>query len=464
MKKILIASLLFASLNAGGSVVQEASHSHKWLTAWKYDGGYLAAKKDFTFYTLGAISRSAGGLSNRVGKRAVLINNFYPQPIMLHTKWKDVSVANNRVWAITKSGKIYAWGREVVSDRYISKPRKMSPLNAWKTVESVGSNEDGECRAYTFAFKHTKRDYELYAWGYFRDGFMPYALGDRNSYTKAHYIGNDWKKVAMGCYTVYGLKNDGTLWKWGNGNGFPKQIHNNTIKRKLQRQRNMLSTFYTRVGNNSRNHRINAVRRDGTLWLKPVTIYKSDSCNGGGNGMTLKKPAIYLYPTKKEKITVSLKINGKLTKSIPKYKNGWSVIANKNGDIEGGYDYLFYENSLKQKELPSSGWIVKGSELKSWFENILPKLGLNNKEKTQFMEYWLKKLNSKKLYEIKLFSQEFLSKNVKLTISPKPDSIIRVIFNFKVIDKPYKLKTPIITTPKREGFNVLEWGGALETK
>ncbi len=80
------------------------------------------------------------------------------------------------------------------------------------------------------------------------------------------------------------------------------------------------------------------------------------------------------------------------------------------------------------------------------------------------MEYWLKKLNSKKLYEIKLFSQEFLSKNVKLTISPKPDSIIRVIFNFKVIDKPYKLKTPIITTPKREGFNVLEWGGALETK
>jgi len=182
------------------------------------------------------------------------------------------------------------------------------------------------------------------------------------------------------------------------------------------------------------------------------------------NAMCVKKPAIYLYPKKKQYVNVSLKINGNIIKSIPTYNKGWHVMVDTNGTIESKYDYLFYENSLKSIVLPNEGWIKRGDELHTWFDTILPKLGLNSKETREFKEYWLKRLKSNALYEIKLFSRSFLSKNMTLTIDPKPDTLIRVIFNFKKIDKPYKLKEPTITTPKRAGFHVLEWGGVLDSE
>ncbi len=176
----------------------------------------------------------------------------------------------------------------------------------------------------------------------------------------------------------------------------------------------------------------------------------------------VKKPAIYLYPLRKQRIDVSLVINGDITVSIPPYNKGWSVMVDTNGTIENRYDYLFYENTLKTIELPNEGWIKQGNELDVWFNAILPKLGLNAKETEQFKEYWLKELDKDALYEIKLFSLPFLTENMTLIIDPKPDTLIRVIFNFKAIEKSYDLKEPTITTPERSGFHVLEWGGMIE--
>ncbi len=176
----------------------------------------------------------------------------------------------------------------------------------------------------------------------------------------------------------------------------------------------------------------------------------------------VKKPAIYLYPTKKQAVDVSLVIRGTITTSIPAYKNGWHVIVDTDGRIEGRYDYLFYENTLNKIVLPKEGWIKKGDELSPWFDVILPKLGLNAKETEQFKVYWLAELDKDSLYEIKLFSRSFLAENMTLSIDPKPDTLIRVIFNFKVIEEIYKIKSPTIITPKRSGFHVLEWGGIIE--
>ena len=176
----------------------------------------------------------------------------------------------------------------------------------------------------------------------------------------------------------------------------------------------------------------------------------------------LRKPAIYLYPLRKQKIDVSLVINGAITVSIPPYNKGWSVMVDTNGTIENRYDYLFYENTLNTIELPNEGWIKQGDVLDAWLDVVLPKLGLNPKEIEQFKVYWLKELDEDALYEIKLFSLPFLTKNMTLTIDPKPDTLIRVIFNFKVIKEPYEIKLPTIITPKRSGFHVLEWGGMIE--
>ena len=125
----------------------------------------------------------------------------------------------------------------------------------------------------------------------------------------------------------------------------------------------------------------------------------------------VKKPAVYLYPIEDSFVDVQLNINGQNNQDIPKYGNGWSVFATKEGIIDGKYDYLLYEARLNKLELSESGWIVSYENIKPWFDEELPKLGLNEKEKVQFEEYWLKELPESNYYEIKLLDDQFLKEN-----------------------------------------------------
>ena len=98
------------------------------------------------------------------------------------------------------------------------------------------------------------------------------------------------------------------------------------------------------------------------------------------------------------------------------------------------------ENTLNTIELPEEGWVVKKENLYKWFDEYLPKLGLNEKEKIQLKEYWMYELLDSEYYEIKLFSNNFLNANMKLNVTPKPDSVIRLIFNFKEVTNLYEIK------------------------
>ena len=157
-----------------------------------------------------------------------------------------------------------------------------------------------------------------------------------------------------------------------------------------------------------------------------------------------------------------MQVNGKITKSIPDYINGWNVFVTEKGIINGKYDYLFYEADLRKVKLPDGGWIVKYEELDNWLEDNLIRFGLNKKEKEQFIEYWANELPESRYYLIKLLDEEFLEKNMKLVINPIPDSVIRLDFYFKPIDERIDIREPEIKTPKREGFVVVEWGGILD--
>jgi len=178
----------------------------------------------------------------------------------------------------------------------------------------------------------------------------------------------------------------------------------------------------------------------------------------------IKKPAIYLYPKQATYVDVSLGINGVITKSIPDYNQGWHVYAEPIGMIDNKYDYLFYEADIKNPKLTESGWVVDYNQLESWFKVNLPKLGLNVKETEQFIDYWIKELPFANYYEIKLLEQDFLSENMTLNINPKPDTLIRLEFYFKPLDKKTFITEPVIKTPIRKGFTVVEWGGILGKK
>ena len=67
-----------------------------------------------------------------------------------------------------------------------------------------------------------------------------------------------------------------------------------------------------------------------------------------------------------------------------------------------------------------------------------------------------------KYYEIRLLDDKFLSENMKLIINPEPQTLIRLNFHFKPVFSKTELKTPVINTPVRNGFTVIEWGGINE--
>ena len=175
-----------------------------------------------------------------------------------------------------------------------------------------------------------------------------------------------------------------------------------------------------------------------------------------------RKPAIYLYPESDSFINVKLDVNGIIVKEVPECNNGWNVFATKQGLINQKYDYLFYEALLKKVELPDSGWIVDYDNLAPWLEINLTKLGLNEKEKVQFMEYWIKTLPRANYYEIKLLDNKFLEENMNLIVSPRPDTVIRLMFHFKPFREKIAVPEPKIITPERLGFTVVEWGGILD--
>lgn len=190
-----------------------------------------------------------------------------------------------------------------------------------------------------------------------------------------------------------------------------------------------------------------------------VSTYKKLCMTEKPDPIPVKKPAVYLYPTEQMDVSVKVKVNGVLTLTDPEYNTGWNVNAKPDGKIDNNYDYLFYEADLNKITLPEEGWIVKYENLNEWFEEYLPKLGLNKKEKEQFEEYWLGKLRKANYYDIRILDNKFLSENMELIINPKPETILRLNFYFKPINFKTELKEPEIKVFTRKGFTVVEWGG-----
>jgi hypothetical protein len=57
--------------------------------------------------------------------------------------------------------------------------------------------------------------------------------------------------------------------------------------------------------------------------------------------------------------------------------------------------------------------------------------------------------------------QEQFDQLAPLAVSPQPDTVIRVFMDYQGLDKYQEVAAPVITTPQRKGFTVVEWGGAL---
>ena len=180
----------------------------------------------------------------------------------------------------------------------------------------------------------------------------------------------------------------------------------------------------------------------------------------------MAKPVIYLYPTQNQQISVKVSPEGGVTKSDPPYEGGWTVTATPKGKIftstKQQVPYLFWESGLKDAPAPlTEGFVMQKSEVKLFLEKKLTYLGLNEREIADFMEFWLPRMTQKKFAAIRFVPREEIDKAAPLEITPQPDSIIRVLIDFRALDAPVKLKKQELTHSKRSGFAAVEWGGLL---
>lgn len=188
--------------------------------------------------------------------------------------------------------------------------------------------------------------------------------------------------------------------------------------------------------------------------------------NKQNNLVSEDKPVIYLYPEETLDVEVKLGNSEYLSCTYPKYENGWKVIANPDGNLidkkTGRNLYALYwegENIPKQINM-QEGFCIKGEDTSKFLEEKLELLGLNEKEAEEFIIYWLPKMQNNKYNFIRFETIEEQNSSMPLEVTPKPDSVIRIMMDWKALDEKIEVSEQKLVTPEREGFTLVEWGGS----
>lgn len=176
------------------------------------------------------------------------------------------------------------------------------------------------------------------------------------------------------------------------------------------------------------------------------------------------KPVIYLYPPQDLTVTVSLNFDGELTCTYPAAPQGvWRVMAHPDGtltDPDSGltYGYLFWEGQTRADMDFTEGFVVKGADTAAFLDEKLSLLGLNARERTDFVTYWLPRMQ-KNAYNLISFQRESYEAMARLTIDPQPDSLLRVFMAYRPLEHPVDVPEQELESFTRSGFTAVEWGG-----
>ena len=200
-----------------------------------------------------------------------------------------------------------------------------------------------------------------------------------------------------------------------------------------------------------------------TLLLSVLVLLTLCACGPREEMVAEEKPVIYLYPETETRVTVKLDLSGELTCTYPAYDGGWTVTAAPDGTLtdEHGrtYNYLYWEGEVANGFDFSKGFCVAGSDTAAFLEDALDRLGLTRREANEFLVYWLPRMQDNP-YNLIAFQQEAYTESAKLTVSPQPDSVLRVFMAWKPLARPVDVPAQTLPGFERRGFALVEWGGA----
>jgi hypothetical protein len=172
-----------------------------------------------------------------------------------------------------------------------------------------------------------------------------------------------------------------------------------------------------------------------------------------------KKPNIYLYSDRDLTAQVRLAPEEDITISEPVYQpgKGWQAEI-RDGSLNGNGDFLFYEGMVPdagwQKE---QGYVIRADYREQDMASMLGQYNFNEKETVEFIEYWSQHLADGEDYVFYPQETGAVDRVMPLSITPKPDHVMRIWFYAEpLVSAPEPVTSP--ETILREGFYVVEWG------
>jgi hypothetical protein len=104
--------------------------------------------------------------------------------------------------------------------------------------------------------------------------------------------------------------------------------------------------------------------------------------------------------------------------------------------------------------------VVRREKVGEFLADKLVDMGLNEQEKQDFMKAWLPEFKMSPYYFITFMNKEDIDRLYPISITPKPDTTIRILMDYKGLDKPMTVESlEIESAPTRKGFVMVEWGG-----
>ncbi len=195
------------------------------------------------------------------------------------------------------------------------------------------------------------------------------------------------------------------------------------------------------------------------------------------------KPAVYIYDKnfRKNSLNLSFEKSSYFTKIIPEFssKNTWDFVwKNWKVKVENKiYDYLYYAIKVGNYRHNLDWWIVYWANIEKFFNDKLEKINFNEKEKKDFLKYWLSKYDKNKYYFVSFKYKEDLEKLVKLNFEIKPKKEFRVLLDSYELDYLPKSKKQFLYSKvwdkfdkflikkfnrETSDFEVFEWGWVLQ--
>lgn len=177
------------------------------------------------------------------------------------------------------------------------------------------------------------------------------------------------------------------------------------------------------------------------------------------------EPILYLYPESATEVEVSLDDKINVIAADPVLETNWRMHAEHDGTLTDlrnfkKHDYIFWEGISTYLPPLQKGFVVDTTHLDSFFDEKLNELGLIDKEIEDFKEAWLKEFKETPYYFIGFYDQSIIDKYAPMSISPEPETIIRILMDYRPLTDYEKTEVPDLKiAPKRKGFTVVEWAG-----